>query len=166
MIDEYISVGGDKVKPSDRFYRKIIAGFFTVIIFTFGVSIIFVFGYDAYESLGSGIIGISLVIAFYTTPVILLYGIPVSLLIEYVYLKHLPPSNALFIGMHSIFGMAGYFLFWEWGGVVYGVVAATILACTDRLLASYRMTDKLIIASIVIPIGLYAVCTILIAAIG
>lgn len=154
------------MKFTDVFYRKIIAGLFTVILFTLMISIIFVFGYDAYEALGSGMIGVSLVVGFYVTPAILFYGIPVSLLIEYVSLKHFPSSNILYIGIHSVFGLASYFLFWEWGGIVYGIVAATIFACADRLLSLYKMTDKLIIASIVIPIGLFAFLTILLAAIG
>lgn len=154
------------MKSSVLLYRKIITSVLTVIIFTLGVSITFVFGYEAYESLGSGIIGISLVIVFYSTPFVFLYGIPVSILIEYMYLKHLPASNVLFIGLHSVFGMASYFMFWEWSGIIYGMIVATLFSCIDRLLTLFRMTDKLIIASIVTPIGLYAFCIILIAAIG
>lgn len=147
-------------------YRKLLSGFLSAITFTFVVTIVFIVGFDAYESLGGGIIGISLVIAFYATPVILLYGIPVSLIIESVFRKKSISSNGFYIMLHMIFGMASYFMFWEWGGVIYGVAAAFIFALVDRVLSRYKMTDKLIIATVVIPIGLYAVLTIVIAAIG
>jgi len=153
------------MKLSDLLYRKLIASIITVNIFSLVVSIIFVLGYDTYGSLDSGIIGISLITLFYITPFVLLYGVPVSILIEYTSLKFLPASNTLFIGMHSIFGMASYFIFWDWAGVIYGMILAALFACADRLLSSYRMTKKLIIASIVIPIGLYAFGIILIAGI-
>lgn len=94
-------------------YRKLLAGFITAFTFTLGTTLVFIFGFDAYESLGGGIIGISLVIAFYATPVIFLYGIPVSWGIEYIFGKKSISSDVFYIAIHTVFGMASYFIFWE-----------------------------------------------------
>lgn len=154
------------MNTSNIIYRKLLAGFLTICTFTFGTTLVFIFGFDAYESLREGVIGISLIVAFYATPVILLYGVPVSLIIEYIFTKKMIVSNLLYIGLHTLFGMAGYFMFWEWGGVYYGFIAAFIFAIVDRVLSRYKMTDTFIVVSVVLPIGLYTLFTLLMAAFG
>lgn len=62
--------------------------------------------------------------------------------------------------------MASYFIFWKWGGVLFGIIVAFLFASIDRWLSRFGMTNKLIILSIVLPIGFYALGTLLIAAFG
>lgn len=78
-------------------YRKLLAGFLSAIIFTFIMTLVFILGPGANESLGGGIIGISLIISFYVIPVIILYGITISLGIEYIFVKKMIFSNVFIL---------------------------------------------------------------------
>lgn len=141
-------------------YRKVIVGVITTFLFMVGFTVTLM-AFGSIQSMADELMVISIVVGFYTVLMIAFYGIPISMLIEYVFVKKEYRSSLGYIFFHVLFGSASYFIFFEWRGMIYGWMAALVFAIVDHIFSKQKIKDSYIVAAIAIPIVMLVVITIL-----
>lgn len=137
--------------------RKVITPVITAMIFGLIFSSYNLIGNDSIPpySRGEEFIAWALILFFYSGFIILIYGTPVSLLLEFILRKKIPKYNWLYILFHALFG--GLFFYQKLDLMFLGIVPALIYSIVDRWLYTKNLDGRHITFGFLSPIALAVV---------
>ncbi|API93154.1 MULTISPECIES: hypothetical protein [unclassified Virgibacillus] len=143
------------MKVPSLLLRKFLTSYVLSILTAIFFSILYLFPITKEDSnyyLAENFLGWTLVYGVYIIPVLLLYGGPISIGLEYIYQRGFFKKSWFYNFFHGLFGAIFGLFFLNTPLVLIGVLIGSSYATVDRLLSQRIMNKKTIWISLVSPI--------------